>query len=142
MKENNTVIECVGDLIERLTDELDKNYDSLSAGQRSALVKDICMLSNMYNRAKDVRASERNNENQAKANMLKQQAMARSEDLRTDAEKKKALSELVKVAVMFGGQVLTMRLWAKGYDQMIEFEKTGRFTSNLSRELHLPRLFK
>lgn len=50
--------------------------------------------------------------------------------------------EVMKVGVPALVTVATLYIWRKSYCEMGHFEETGHYTSNMSREVRLPRILK
>lgn len=106
--------------------------------KRSKAVQDIVKLVEKLTEAEC--ASEKWYDNQERREIDKERNKTNAEIERRKLELdwKRMTLEIGKIVIP---TFVPLIVWRKSFKEMITFEETGRFTSSVSRELHLPRIF-
>lgn len=129
------------DLVDNLMEGLNNRYEAVKQElevydlgtieyiKAEEKMKDILnQMQQFYKTSNEAYAKEEERKNQIQIEEMKQKVTWQ-----------KAALEIGKILIPAGISTVTFFV---GQKRMIQFEETGRFTSGVSREIHLPRIFK
>ena len=129
-------------LEKQLNDEMARLEKTEDTKARAIIVENIGTICEKITEAENADERYFNNKDKIKIETEKIKNDLEMEKLKSRSDIRKAVVELVKIVVPAGLSLVTLEVWRSRFDKMLYFEKTGRLTTNASREVKLPKIFK
>ena len=124
-----------------LQDELERTKTEDTIAKAKAM-NNVYRLTQRLDEAEESVIKWREVENRKETEEARIQAMIQTEAAKKRLSVGQIALELVKVCVPAGLSIASLVVYRKSFKEMGNFEETGHYTSNMSRELHLPKILK
>ena len=130
------------DLLEAvLQDEL-KATKTTDESKKAKAMQNACMIAERLSEAEEGVVKWQEMENRKEIEEERIRSMIQIEANKKRPSIGQATLEVVKVGVPAVLSIASLLVYRKSFKEMGNFEETGHYTSNMSRELHLPKILK
>ena len=128
-------------LEEVLQGELKRTQDE-DVTTKTKAMNNVYRLTQRLNEAEEGAIKWQDVENRKEIEEARIQSMIQIEAAKKRPSISQVALELVKTCVPAGVSIMGLVIYRKSFKEMGHFEETGHYTSNMSRELHLPKILK
>lgn len=133
MKEKNLL-----ELEEIYMDSLREARSETSEDKREEKLKEALRIGELFNKNEETYYQYTASEYRIEKDAEKNKDMVQLEREKMEVPWQRTAIDVAKIAVPV---IVPLLIWRKSWKEMLKFEETGRFTSNASRTIHMPKIF-
>lgn len=106
--------------------------------QKKLAVQQACEVGKLLNQANEIYYQYETNKDRIEKDEQRNKDMVELERDKIKVPWQRTAIDVAKIAVPV---IVPLIIWRKSWKEMLKFEETGRFTSNASRTIHMPKIF-